>query len=456
MHRLPMEGYEKLSKIIGVPENVIDVCVIHYFYNESKNSSEEVRDMFRQYTGKKVKTFTGDASGTPQSKEEKNSKEPGSSQVDNLDFVMESDALGHMVMDLKQSHESLLGVAGTITLEESEYFNILFLGELHWCISIGVHIRFWKCIYTSSAAIVACVPKKIHVDGVGEIDFKISPKEITAAIEEGLKEPIEPEAEFEVLKELITSAELDDLKLQLKPSFVSTSLDLNATKVHDKETGITQCGERAAETPETKGAVVLGVRTLSEGGRVGDFTMEQVELFCVNHLINCSFESKEEFLCMEFWFTTRDNGMRAAFYVWVEDAFDRARQLYLSYYRSIPKSLEQSTAHKLMTAMLDKDARFMEPTPYTLQNLTLQTVKDAMMNQFVNDNMEVSIVGDFSEEDIESCVMDYLGTLRPTSGAERALSYTPILFRPFPNNWSNLLPVLCTTLMFGTMCVALT
>lgn len=198
-------------------------------------------------------------------------------------------------------------------------------------------------------------------------------------------------------------------------------------------------GGRAAETSETKGAVVVGVRTLSEGGRVGNFSREQVELFCVNHLINCSLESTEEFICMEFRFTTRDNGMRAAFQllhmvlehsVWLDDAFDRARQLYLSYYRSIPKSLERSTAHKLMQAMLNGDERFVEPTPHSLQNLTLQTVKDAVMNQFVSDNMEVSIVGDFSEEDIESCIIDYLGTVRATSGAERALSYIPIIFRP--------------------------
>ena len=38
--------------------------------------------------------------------------------VDNLDFVMESDALGHTVMDQLQGHESLLGVAETVTLEE--------------------------------------------------------------------------------------------------------------------------------------------------------------------------------------------------------------------------------------------------------------------------------------------------------------------------------------------------
>lgn len=126
---------------------------------------------------------------------------------------------------------------------------------------------------------------------------------------------------------------------------------------------------------------------------------------------------------MEFRFTLIDNGMRAAFQllhmvlevtifpswlynciyvlnyifalllmqhsVWVDDAFDRARQLYLSYYRSIPKSLERSTAHKLMVAMLDGDERFIEPTPKSLENLTLQSVKDAVMNQFVGNNMEV-------------------------------------------------------------------
>lgn len=39
----------------------------------------------------------------------------------------------------------------------------------------------------------------------------------------------------------------------------------------------------------------------------------KVEMFCVNHLINCSLESTEEFVCMEFRFTLRDDGMRAAF-----------------------------------------------------------------------------------------------------------------------------------------------
>jgi hypothetical protein len=146
---------------------------------------------------------------------------------------------------------------------------------------------------------------------------------------------------------------------------------------------------------------------------------------------------------MEFRFALRDNGMRAAFQllhmvlehnVWLEDAFDRAAQLYLSYYRSIPKSLERATAHKLMVAMLNHDERFVEPSPHSLQKLTLQSVKEAVMNQFVGSNMEVSVVGDFTEEEVESCVLDYLGTVRAANSSNTAEHIEKISFLPFPSD----------------------
>ncbi|CAL1404357.1 unnamed protein product [Linum trigynum] len=383
------------------------------------------------------------------------------SSVDNLEFIMESDALGHTVMDQRQGHASLVAVAGTVTLEEVN--------------AIGAEVLEFISDHGNPsapvpAAIVACVPKKVHIEGAGETEFKISPLEITEAIKFGLEQPIEAEPELEVPKELISSSQLEELTLQRSPSFIPLDPKLNVTKLHDPETGITQCrlsngmavnykisksesrggvmrlivgGGRAEEGLESKGSVIVGVRTLSEGGRVGNYSREQVELFCVNHLINCSLESTEEFICMEFRFTLRDNGMRAAFQllhmvlehsVWLDDAFDRARQLYLSYYRSIPKSLERATAHKLMTAMLNGDERFIEPSPQSLQDLKLDSVKDAVMNQFVGDNMEVSIVGDFTEEEIESSIIDFLGTVRATGNSSSQKETTPILFRPSASN----------------------
>ncbi|KAL8170335.1 hypothetical protein V2J09_022139 [Rumex salicifolius] len=381
--------------------------------------------------------------------------------VDNLDFIMESDALGHKVMDQQQGHESLVAVAGTVTLEE---VNDIAAEVLEFISDFG------EPTAPPPAAIVACVPKRVHIDGAGETEFQISPVEIASAIRTGLEEPIEPEPELEVPKNLITVPQLQELISQCKPSFVAIDPELSITKLYDEETGITQCrlsngipvnykisshenqsgvmrlivgGGRAVESSNAKGSVVVGVRTLSEGGRVGNFSREQVELFCVNHLVNCSLESTEEFICMDFRFTLRDNGMRAAFQllhmvlehsVWLDDAFDRARQLYLSYYRSIPKSLERSTAHRLMLAMLNGDGRFVEPTPESLENLTLQSVKDAVMNQFLGSNMEVSIVGDFSEEEIESCILDYLGTVKAAGHYKNDHVHDPIIFRPSPSN----------------------
>uniref|UniRef100_A0A0E0C8Z7 Peptidase M16 N-terminal domain-containing protein n=1 Tax=Oryza meridionalis TaxID=40149 RepID=A0A0E0C8Z7_9ORYZ len=357
--------------------------------------------------------------------------------VDNLDFIMESDALSHTVMDQLQGHESLLAVAETVTLEE---VNTVGAEVLEFISDYG------KPDAPLPAAIVACVPKKVHMDGVGETDFEIHPEEITDSIKAGLEEPIYPEPELEVPKELITQSELEDLKLQRKPSFASLSKEENVVKIFDDETGIAQCrlsngisinykitqnearvgvmrlivgGGRATEDSESKGSVIVGVRTLSEGGCVGNFSREQ------------------------FRFALRDNGMRAAFQllhmvlehnVWLEDAFDRATQLYLSYYRSIPKSLERSTAHKLMLAMLNHDERFVEPSPHSLQKLTLQSVKDAVMNQFVGDNMEVSIVGDFTEEEVESCVLDYLGTVSAPKSSKTQEHIEKISFLPFPSD----------------------
>lgn len=41
-------------------------------------------------------------------------------------------------------------------------------------------------------------------------------------------------------KELITSTQLEELRLQRRPSFVPVGLHEDPTKVYDKETGITQ------------------------------------------------------------------------------------------------------------------------------------------------------------------------------------------------------------------------
>lgn len=375
--------------------------------------------------------------------------------VDNLDFIMENAALGHSVMDQRQGHECLMSVAQTVTLED---VNAIGASILEYIADFG---KPWAPV---PAAVVACVPKTIHRDGEDDLVFQITSEEILGALKEGLNEPLTPEPELEVPKELISKMRLAELKMKSKPSFV---------KDYDEATGITQLklsngirvnhrkstnearggvmrlvvpGGRARETAEASGSVTVGMRTLSEGGTVGSFQREQVELFCVNNLINCVLEADEEFLCMDFHFTLRDGGMRATFQllhmilehnIWKEDAFERAKQLYLTYYRAMPKSLERSTANRLMRTMLGGEGRFVEPTPQALNSLSLSIVKKAVLEQLVTEDMEVNMVGDFSEQEVEDCILDYLGTVTASKAdSEAELVERPITIRPPPDSES--------------------
>ena len=56
------------------------------------------------------------------------------------------------------------------------------------------------------------------------------------------------------------------------------------------------------------------------------------------------------------------------------------------------------------------------------------------MKQFVTDNMEVSIVGDFTEEDIEACVLDYLGTVTAQKSDQNDAEEVPVTFQVSPTD----------------------
>lgn len=47
--------------------------------------------------------------------------------------------------------------------------------------------------------------------------------------------------QLEVPKELISSSQLQELRQERMPSFITCSPETNVTKVYDKETGITRC-----------------------------------------------------------------------------------------------------------------------------------------------------------------------------------------------------------------------
>lgn len=71
------------------------------------------------------------------------------SSVDNLDFIMESDALSHTVMDQRQGHESLVAVSGTVTLEEVISLMMILLVSIY-------------CTDTSSSFLLFAFPYLVH------------------------------------------------------------------------------------------------------------------------------------------------------------------------------------------------------------------------------------------------------------------------------------------------------
>ena len=56
--------------------------------------------------------------------------------------------------------------------------------------------------------------------------------------------------------------------------------------------------------PAGIGAVVIGTRTMSESGTVGDFTREQIELFSLSELVTCMLEAEGEYISMDSTFSS--------------------------------------------------------------------------------------------------------------------------------------------------------
>ncbi|CAI9767072.1 unnamed protein product [Fraxinus pennsylvanica] len=119
------------------------------------------------------------------------------SSVDNLDFIMESEAFAHADMRVW-----LLSLA-----QLSSRRSILLVQKCWEFIS-----NYGKSYAPLSAGIVACVPKKVHVDG------------------------IEAKPELEVPKELISSEQLQKSKLQRSPSFVPVGQETSTTKIYEEDT----------------------------------------------------------------------------------------------------------------------------------------------------------------------------------------------------------------------------
>ena len=290
----------------------------------------------------------------------------------------------------------------------------------------------------------------------GAIKFELAAEQIEEAIR-ARDVQVEAVKDVEVPDQMVSDERIHELMVERRPEFVPVD-DVSANPLADADayTGVVRrrlsngvrvnyrvspnepgsavmrlvaSGGRAQEGadigPSGAGAVSVGVRAASESGTVGDWQREQVELFCVSRLINCVLESDEEFVVMDFHFPVSDGGLRGAFEVlhlflekpkWDPVALERAKQMFLSHYRGLNKSLERATGDRVLAAMLGPDRRFRDASPEEIEALTLEGCREAVMRQLTTDNLELNVVGDFDPEELEDCLLKFLGTLTPSGG----------------------------------------
>jgi len=386
--------------------------------------------------------------------------------AETLDFLMESDATGHVIMDQVTGHQATLAVIDNLSLAE---VNNIASSILSFSADYGtteeVPVYHGTEPTSEATAIIACVPETMSVlldDGsYEERPFEITADDIVEVIRaEGVA--VWPEEDIVVPDSLISEADILAKEAMYAPRFTEV-LPKRGNMMADGQTEVESSSRRAealgvvqrklsngvklnyrTSRNEPKaavlrvvaeggrsleglhsggiGAVSVGTRALAESGDVGEWKRDQTEIFCLSRLINCLIEANEEFIYIDFHFAVGNGGLKAVMELvhlllhaprFNEAAFERAKQSHISNYRSINGSLERTTSDSLLRALLKEDDRLLEPTIEELDELTSSEAFRAIAAQLVAPNLEVNVVGDFEAAELESLALRYLGTIEP-------------------------------------------
>jgi predicted Zn-dependent peptidase len=190
-----------------------------------------------------------------------------------------------------------------------------------------------------------------------------------------------------------------------------------------------------------KGTMAIGARTMQEGGAFGPWTREQVELFCVDHLLMVEINCNEESVTFEFVFPTTNvgnvgfgddmqlgiTGTEAVLQVvreiimgfrWEEDALGRSKQSFRSSHESLQKNLEGLTTERIMEAMTQNDYRFLSVDVESVNSISLEEAKLAVMSQMLPADLEISVAGDFDTVEVMEMIYKYLGSIPTDTNKE--------------------------------------
>lgn len=376
------------------------------------------------------------------------------SHGDQLSHLMETVANGHIFMSPEQSYYQTAHALQALTLEEvneaaAELCSHITGFNAHCEAADGVTIA------------VACMPKGIPEGNPAYCDAD----SLVKTIYDACQIEVEPEEDIHVPHTLIPEEELAAVVEANPPvwqggSFTDGTPNTSADQLTRPFTlrrlsngiriGIAQNpaesqrghlrlvapGGRDAEKKLgfKNGAMAVGARTMQEGGAFGPWTREQVELFCVDHLLMVEIACNEESITVDFVFPTTNvgnvgfgddiqlgiTGTEAVLQVvreiivgfkWEQDALGRSKQSFRSNHESLQKNLENLSTERIMETMTQHDERFLSINVDDVNDITLDEAKLAVMSQMLPSNLEISMAGDFDVVEVLDMVKRYLGSI---------------------------------------------
>lgn len=388
------------------------------------------------------------------------------SHGDQLAYLMETVANGHTFMSPEQSYEMTVKALSTMTVEEVNQ------AAKELCSHITGIAGDEGGMSDGNVVAVACCPKTKDESGPDFVDEK----SLVECIKEACKVEVEPEEDVVVPYSLVPEDELNKAIEQNPPkwlggSFTDGTPDTSPDKLtrpftlRRLENGIrvnvaqnpfeSQRGHLRLVAPGGRdaekrmgfkeGSMAVGARAMQEGGAFGPWTREQVELFCVDHLIMVEINCNEESMIMDFTFPTTnvgnvgfgDNiklgitGTEAVMQIvrevlvgfhWEEDALGRSKQSFRSAHESLQKNLEGKTTEMIMESMTQDDKRFLSIDTDTVNAVTLADAKSSVMSQLLPGELEISTSGDFDVKEVLELVLKYLGSVPADANSEFVVS----------------------------------
>jgi predicted Zn-dependent peptidase len=383
------------------------------------------------------------------------------SHGDQLSYLMETVANGHTFMSAMQSYQMTAKALASMTLEEVNE------AAAELCSHICSFNEKEQPVNGPVVA-VACTPKGISPgdaaycdeDSLCDAIYKACQVEIdppedvvvphTLVPEDQLKRAMEaspPEWKGGKFTDGTPATKPDSLTRPFTLRRLSNGIRVGvAHNPGESQRGhlrIVAPGGRDAERKLgfKKGAMAIGARTMQEGGAFGPWTREQVELFCVDHLIMVEITCSEESLTFDFVFPTTNvgnlgfgddvqlgiTGTESVMQIvreilvgfkWEADALGRAKQSFRGTHESLLKNLENLSTERVAEAITGEDPRFLSITVPEVEAITLDDAKNAVMSQLSPSNLEISVAGDFDVTDILEMIYKYVGSIPAETNAE--------------------------------------